>query len=214
MSKANSSLDQLILTHHVVLQHCCRHGNGVGEWGNCCWAWDTDSRRWRGKGGNQDENNDYGDDDDDDDVDDDDDDDDGWHRCSQVRQSLETVLASWPRETTHGFLQHFTTRWFQLSTWSQWWQWHWWYSIMRMTVMRNIMTNHGFLRHLCLVIIIFSEVKILVVRISVILIRFYPFSPIEQHFQANECHQRVFNHRLYNSGQLMFFIQHCNILVP
>ena len=28
----------------------------------------------------------------------------------QVRQSLETVLSSWPRETTHGFLQHFTTR--------------------------------------------------------------------------------------------------------
>jgi len=28
----------------------------------------------------------------------------------RVRQSLETVLASWPRETTHGFLQHFTTR--------------------------------------------------------------------------------------------------------
>jgi len=29
---------------------------------------------------------------------------------ARVRQSLETVLASWPRETTHGFLQHFTTR--------------------------------------------------------------------------------------------------------
>ena len=86
---------------------------------------------------------------------------------------------------------------------------------MTMTVMRNIMTNQGFLRHLCLVIIIFSEVKILVVRISVILLfRFYPLSPIEQHFQANECHQRVFNHRLNNSGQLMFFIQHCNFLGP
>jgi len=29
---------------------------------------------------------------------------------ARVRQSLETVLSSWPRETTHGFLQHFTTR--------------------------------------------------------------------------------------------------------
>merc|ERR1719397_2275065 len=29
---------------------------------------------------------------------------------ARVRQTLETVMATWPRETTHGFLQHFTTR--------------------------------------------------------------------------------------------------------
>ena len=29
-----------------------RDGDGPGERGSCCRAWDTDTRRWRGQGGN------------------------------------------------------------------------------------------------------------------------------------------------------------------
>ena len=66
----------------------------------------------------------------------------------QVRQSLETVLSSWPRETTHGFLQHFTTR---------------------FSFIHSGLTAYR--QDFC-----------------------------SSLFQANECGQRVLNHRLYNFG--------------